>query len=469
MNKYQINGSEFYEHFAQYDTWLETLGHLVEHEHIRRKKAKGRDFFRNVSNDIIDGLVISKKCAASLLQDMSAALIQPPKSYDGDKIVPSPKDLELLRKLSVVKKTNWKRRIGNRTRKPLEKKVGRQSAHARQGVGRQSAGVRQALGRGPVDARQVLGIDWGTENIKENANSDGRYFTLLNPTLLNYTQQDLEKDIGASRGVVSSTQELDASQSSGGSQEVKEVGIATGIPKEVLLAEESHLGMRLNPGAIANANNIHYLNAGPKPADDLDVNNPARIGEPNSIALDDGFIVRVKNKTSGSANGKLMITLNSKADNAVYTSYLSGTDDRPFGPNRTRSSHLNKFAKLAEELIADGHGAPGQSQGQILLGQFKRWSEKSKSLVSLADHHTVFWMHPNRTTMALFLVLGDRCHSTQLKLSRTYGSDKNPDLLAAAGNRPPLMARPYSDKLFYEFLESVAEVQERLPNVAANG
>ncbi len=112
MNKYEINGIEFYNHFPRYNTWLEILDYLVDHEVIRRKKERGRGFFRNVSNDIIDGLVISKKCAASLLQDMSRALIQPPKSYDGGAIIPMPADIELLSKLTKQNKIQWKKRIG---------------------------------------------------------------------------------------------------------------------------------------------------------------------------------------------------------------------------------------------------------------------------------------------------------------------------------------------------------------------
>ena len=111
MNPYKIQSVEFYTHFSQYDTWLETLVHLLEAPHLKRKKAKGRDFFKNVANDIVDGMQVSKRCAASLLQDLSAAHIQPPQSYDGGAIVMMPADMELLNALTKDDKTTLKKRI----------------------------------------------------------------------------------------------------------------------------------------------------------------------------------------------------------------------------------------------------------------------------------------------------------------------------------------------------------------------
>ena len=105
MEKYQLNGSQFYKHFAQYDTWIETLDHLIEHEHIRRKKERGREFFRDVANDIVNGLVVSKKRASSILEDLSAAMIQPPATYEGERIIPMPDDINLLVEMSKSDKT----------------------------------------------------------------------------------------------------------------------------------------------------------------------------------------------------------------------------------------------------------------------------------------------------------------------------------------------------------------------------
>jgi hypothetical protein len=469
MKKYQINGSEFYEHFTQYDTWLEILDQLIEHEVIRRKKESGREFFRNVANDIIDGLVISEKCAASLLQDMSAALIQPPATYVGERIVPMPADLELLAKMSESDKTGWKRRIGNRTRKPLVKGFGRRSAGTRQGIGRQSAGVRQASGTTPAGTRQVSGTDWSIDNKEENAISDGRYYTPLNPTLLNYTQLESAKEICASHGDVSSTQVVGASQEVGGSREEQETGIAAGIQENVSFVESSHLGTRLNTGQFCQADNVLSIDAARRKASELDVNSPARVGAVHSIDLNGGIIVRVKNRTDGNADGELKITLKTRADNAVHTSYLSGTDERPFEPNKTRSPHLAGFAALACQLIDDGYGAPALSQGQFLLGQFMRWGGKSKGLVSLADHYAVLWVHPRQSVMWLFLVLGEHCQTVSLKRSNSYGTSKNLDLLAAAGNRKALVPITYSDELFYEFIGSVADERDRLHDMAASG
>ena len=451
MKKFKINGSEFYEHFAQYDTWLEVLDHLIEHEHIRRKTKRGKEFFRDVANDIVNGLVISKRRAASLLEDMSRALIQPPKSYDGDAIIPMPADLELLSKLSKSQKSKWKKRIGNKTRAPRQ-----------QGLSVSSAGARRIVGAQSADTRQAFGTEMGIEIIDENTNSTDLNLTELNLTKLNPTANDTAIANSAPRGTASSTQELAASpqESDVHSQQLSDV--ANGSSRELFVPGESQLGMKLNPAAIASSGNIHYLSANSKQVSGLEVNDPARIGEPNTISLDDGFIARVKNKTNGISDGEYKITLTTKSDAAVYTTYLSGTDDRPFGPHRTRSPHLHTFAKTVADLIAGGFGAQCQLNGQFQFGQFLRWGENANSQVSLADHYAVLWMHPNQTTMTLFMVLGNQCHVSQSELVGSYGSLKNLNLLAAVGSRIPVMPEPYREGMFNEFIEGVIATQEKL-------
>jgi|SaaInlStandDraft_7_1057024.scaffolds.fasta_scaffold44586_2 hypothetical protein len=228
MEKYQLNGSQFYKHFAQYDTWIETLDHLIEHEHIRRKKERGREFFRDVANDIVNGLVVSKKRASSILEDLSAAMIQPPATYEGERIIPMPDDINLLVEMSKSDKTKLIRKIGNRTR-----------AKQQRGSGRKSVGVQQVTGTASADSQQVISTDWSIDITEENGVSDTPNYTPLNPTSQNYTQPDSQMGISASHGDVSSTQVVVASHPMGGLKEQQEAGAATWSPLVGELAASS--------------------------------------------------------------------------------------------------------------------------------------------------------------------------------------------------------------------------------------
>jgi hypothetical protein len=458
MEKYQLNGSEFYKHFAQYETWIETLEYLIEHEHIRRKKERGRDFFRNVANDIVNGLVVSKKCASSILQDLSAAMIQPPATYEGASIIPMPADVKLLEEMSKSDKTKLRRKIGNRTR-----------AKQKRDSGRKSVGVQQVTGTSPAGRQQVSSTDWGIDITEENGISDAPYYTLPDPTLLNYTLSDSQMGIRASHGDVSSTQVVVASHPLGESRGQQEAETPTRSGKENPISKSSHLGTKIDFGNSPDIDKIHYLRSNQKEPRILDVNDPVRNDAPNSISLENGIIARIKNRTSGQANGEYKVTLQTMADEVVYTAYLSGTDDKPFGPNRIRSNHLNEFAEAAGNLIYDGFGEVGQPCGQVLFGQFKFWRKQANKQLPLADHFAVLWIHPEQTHMNLFLVLGDQCTSSKHKLTSTYGTDKNPDLLAAAGSNMPVTPIPYSYDLFTKFFEGVADTMDRRENKAANG
>ena len=441
MEKYKLNGAEFYSHFSQHATWLETLWQLLDSQVIKRKKARGRDFFRNVANDIIDGQVISKRCAQSILQDMSAAMIQPPSSYDGERIIPMPADMKLLAELTAGDKTQLKKRVGNMTRITSSMKSSTASASAQHVGGSTSVDAQHRVSTASVHAQHRVSAKNAIEIIDEKRVSGDLYYTQLNHTKLNPMANGLD-------GHEALPQVMSASHPYG--EEGNERELVSAAPIDVASLDnpqKNGLGTKLDVNAALSTDNIYYLNQS-----DAD--------EQRQLEHSDGMVVRLKNRTDGVSDGNLKLTLQTKADKAVYTCMLSGQDDRVFESTRTRAPHLAKLANSIVGMINNGFGEHDATHGKFQFGQLKRFSTPARALVSMRDHYAIIWQSPSQAECRVFLALGDSVISTKMAVAANYGSAKNKDLFASAGLKRKLAAQPYTDTAFDQFLSNIADLGE---------